>query len=316
MTAKQIRNISYAHKIKRHIHKYGWLHLMILPGILYYLLFKYLPMYGIVIAFSDYRATDGFWGIIHSEFVGFKNFSLFFESIYFRRLVGNTIWISFVKMLFGFPAPIILALLMNEIKNAYFKRTIQTITYLPHFLSWIVLAALLKTMFSTDNGPIYSVILKLTGIEIPSVIMQNSTFVPFLVLSDIYKGVGWGTIIYLAAISGVDEGLYDAALIDGANRFQRIMHITVPSIMEIISIQLILRVGGLMNENFDQIFNLYSPGVYDVADVLETFVYRAGIQDSKYSFASAVGLFQSLTGLILVFATNKIANKLGSNGLW
>ena len=178
------------------------------------------------------------------------------------------------------------------------------------------MSALLRAIFSTDNGPVYSLVLKLTGVEIPSIIAQKATFVPFLVASDTFKGMGWGTIIYLAAISGVDEELYDAALIDGANRFQRILHVTVPAISEIIAIQLILRVGGLLNENFEQIFNLYSPGVYEVADVLETFVYRAGLQDSKYSFSAAVGLFQSVTGLLLVIMTNQLAHKLGSEGLW
>lgn len=300
----------------RYVRKYWQLHLLIFPGLLFFLVFKYLPMYGIIISMKNYRPTNGFWGIINAPWVGFKHFEAFFNSMYFSRLVGNTLNISLMKLIFSFPAPILLALLLNELRSTKFKRVTQTIVYLPHFLSWIVLAALLKKMFSTDEGPIKYLMETVFHTKLPPLLRQNNTFVPFLVGSDIYKSVGWGTIVYLAAITHVNEELYDAAYIDGATRFQRIIHVTLPGIMEIIAIFFILRVGGLMGENFDQIFNLYSPAVYASGDVLETYVYRLGLQEAKYSFASAVGVFQSVTALVLVLCSNALAKRLGTSGLW
>lgn len=303
-------------RIRRHFIRYGWLHLMVMPGLIYFLLFKYVPMYGIIIAFKNYRPVNGFWGIILAENVGFKNFASFFQSMYFGRLLKNTLHISIAKLVFSFPMPILFALLINEIRSRHFKRTVQTISYMPHFLSWVVLASLIKVLFSMDGGPIVLLVEKLFGSHIGSVLRSKTAFVPFLVVSDIYKSMGWGTIIYLAAISGINEELYEAALIDGANRRQRMMHITLPSIQEIIAVFFILRIGMLMGENFEQIFNLYSPSVYSVADVFETFTYRAGLEEAKYSFAAAVGLFKGISGLVLVVLTNSFAHKLGSEGLW
>ncbi len=302
--------------MKKHITKYGWLHLMVLPGLIFFLLFKYVPMYGIIIAFKNYQPANGFWGIIKAPNVCFKHFESFFSSMYFTRLLGNTLTISLLKLAISFPMPILFALMINEIRHTAFKRTVQTISYMPHFLSWVVLASLIKILFSTDDGPIIVMINKLFGYEMGSVLKSKTAFVPLLVISDIYKTVGWGSIIYLAAISGINEELYDAALIDGANRRQQMFHITLPAIAEIIVVFLILRVGTLMSENFEQIFNLYSPSVYAVADVFETFTYRAGLEDAKYSFAAAVGLFQGVIGLVLVVLSNSLSHKLGSEGLW
>lgn len=302
--------------MKKHISKYGWLHLMVFPGLVFFLLFKYVPMYGVIIAFKNYQPVNGFWGMITAPNVGLKHFESFFGSMYFTRLLGNTLTISLLKLAISFPMPIIFALMINEIRHTAFKRTVQTISYMPHFLSWVVLASLIKILFSVDDGPIVVMMRKLFGYEMGSVLKSKTTFVPLLIISDIYKTMGWGSIIYLAAISVINEELYDAAIIDGANRRQQIFHITLPAISEVIVVFLILRVGTLMSENFEQIFNLYSPSVYAVADVFETFTYRAGLEEAKYSFAAAVGLFQGVIGLILVALTNAISHKLGSAGLW
>lgn len=297
------------------LYRYRYLHILALPCVLYFFVFKYLPMYGILIAFKNYNGTRGLWGIISSPWVGLRHFYNFFSSIYFTRLLGNTILISTYRLIFAFPAPIILALLINELRSLRFKRVVQTITYMPHFLSWVVVSGLLIVLLSPENGPVNVVMGKL-GLEPVFFIGDKRYFRSLLIISDIWKSVGWGTIIYLAAISGVDQEMYEAATIDGANRFQKIMRITLPSIKEIIIILFILAVGKILDENFEQIFNLYNPSVYEVSDVFETYVYRQGIIQAQYSYTAAVGLFKSAVALILVVGANRIARKNGSTGLW
>lgn len=308
--------LSIPRQVWNWIYKYRYLHLFALPCVLYFVVFKYLPMYGIVMAFKNFHGVGGFAGIWSSEWVGLLHFKNFFSSIYFWRLLRNTLLISFYRLLFSFPAPILLALLINELNNRIFKRTVQTITYMPYFLSWVVAAGLIMTLCSPTNGPVNIILESVFGIE-PIFFVSNTRFFRgLLVISDIWKSAGWGTIIYLAAITGINQELYEAAIMDGATRWHKIVYITLPSISEIIAIMFILAVGKVLDQNFDQIFNLYSPAVYEVADVFETYVYRAGIVQSQFSYTTAVGLFKSLVSLLLVFISNKVAKKLGTEGLW
>ena len=295
--------------------KYKYLHLLILPGLIYFIIFKYLPMYGVIIAFQNYKAVGGFRGTFTSEWVGLLQFKRFFQSVYFTRLTVNTILISLYRIILGFPAPIILALLFNELRLRRFKRVVQTVTYMPHFLSWVVIAGFVITILSPTSGPINAVLEKL-GFEPIFFLSNKRLFRGILVLSDMWRNVGWQSIIYLAAISGINPELYEAATVDGALKWQKIRHITLPGIKEIIAILLILRVGRILDENFQQILNLYNPAVYEVADVYETYVYRIGILQAEFSFAAAVGFFKSICALVLIYLSNKAAKKLGTQGLW
>lgn len=286
-------------------HKYYFV--LLFPGLLYFLLIHYWPMYGITIAFKDFKLMEGITG---SNWVGLKWFKILFAAPDFWTALSNTIIISFYKLVFNFPAPILLALLLNEVYHSGFKRIIQTVVYFPHFLSWVILGGILISLFSTDSG-----LLKLLGLSI-SPLMDPGKFRALLVLSELWKEVGWGTIIYLAAIAGINPDLYDAGKIDGASRLQLIRYITLPSIASTIVVLLILRTGHILHVGFDQIFILYNPLVYSVSDVLDTYVYRVGITMGRYSFATAAGLFQSVVGLILLLFTNRVAKRLGEEGLW
>ncbi|MDR1541410.1 MAG: ABC transporter permease subunit [Clostridiales bacterium] len=300
---------------KEFIIRYRFLHLMILPCVLYFAVFKYAPMYGVVMAFKNYDAVGGFLGIMQAPWVGFDNFLRFFNSIYFKRLLGNTVLISIYRLLFSFSSPIVMAILINEIKNTHFKRIVQTITYMPHFLSWVIVSGLLIVLCSPSSGAVAG-LFKAFGMEPIYFLSDTRYFRPMLVISEIWKSVGWGTIIYLAAITGIDQEIYEAATIDGASRLQKIFRITVPQLSSIISIMFILAVGRILDENFEQIFNMYNPAVYEVADVFETYVYRTGILSAQYSYSAAVGLFKSFVSLILVLSSNQLAHLLGNEGLW
>ncbi|MFY9176789.1 MAG: ABC transporter permease subunit [Caldicoprobacterales bacterium] len=295
--------------------KYKMYYFLLIPGLLYLIIFHYIPMFGIIISFKDYQPFMGVKGIFTSQWVGFKHFQKFFNSYYFWDILGNTLTISLLKFIFGFPAPIVFALLLNEVRNKKFMKTVQTISYLPHFLSWVVVSGLLVTLLSMDNGLI-NIIREAMGRESIMFLGDPRYFRQVLVVSDIWKGIGWGSIVYLAAISGVDQEMYEAAYIDGANRWRRIWHITLPSISNIVVIMLIFNVGGLLNAGFEQIFLLYSPSVYSVADIIDTFVYREGLQSNNYSYATAVGLFKSLVSMFLLLLTNFIAKRLDQEGIW
>ncbi|RAV20893.1 sugar ABC transporter permease [Paenibacillus contaminans] len=288
---------------------------LLLPGTIYFLIFHYIPLYGVVIAFKDVTPFDGFEGIFTSEWVGLKHFENFVNSYYFWNIMRNTVLISLYRLLFGFPAPIILALLINEVRIEAFKRIVQTISYLPHFLSMVIVAGLVTTLLTTDGG-IVNVFLQKLGFDSIFFLGDKSYFRSVLVVSGIWKEVGWGTIIYLAAIAGIDPQLYEAAVVDGAGRFKQMWHITLPGIMFIVVIMFIFAVGGLLNAGFEQILLLYSPTVYDVGDIIDTFVYRRGLLEMQYSFAAAVGLFKSVIALVLIIGTNYIAKKLGHDGIW
>lgn len=300
---------------KKSFIKYRYLHLMIIPGLLFFIIFKYTPMYGLIIAFKHYvGAAGGFQAILDARWVGFKNFEMFFNSMYFTRLLGNTLIISLYRILFFFPMPILLALLMNEIQHTLFKRVVQTVTYMPYFLSWVVVAGLMSILLSPDNGPV-NALRQLMGLEPVYFLAQKKYFRTLLVLSEIWKNIGYGSIVYLAAITNVDPTLYEAARVDGAGKLQQIVHVTLPAISEIIAIMLILTVGRVLDDNFDQIFNLYSPATYEVADVFETYIYRTGITEGKFSYTAAVGLFKSIISLTLILITNRVSKKLGSSGI-
>ncbi|MBP1989470.1 ABC transporter permease [Paenibacillus eucommiae] len=290
-------------------------YLLILPGIVYFLLFHYVPLYGIIIAFKDISPFDGFQGIITGEWVGLKHFRNFVSSFYFWDILKNTVVISLYRIVFGFPAPILLALLLNEVRNVLFKRTVQTISYLPHFISMVVVAGLVTTLLSTDGGLVNALLQKL-GMKSIFFLGDTNYFRSVLVVSGIWKEVGWSTIIYLAAISGIDTQQYEAAVMDGAGRLKQVWHITLPGMMFIIVLMFIFAVGGLLDAGFEQIFLLYSSPVYKVADIIDTYVYRKGIGELQYSFAAAVSLFKSVIALLLLLGANYLAKKLHQDGIW
>ena len=307
---------SRARRFLHNVTHYRYLHLMVLPGLAFVLLFKYVPMYGIIIAFKNYKgAAGGFSAIMSAPWIGLKNFEIFFNSLYCERVFKNTIYLSLLRLIFSFPAPILLALMINEIRANWFKRTVQTITYMPYFLSWVVVAGLLNTLLSPDNGAINTII-KLAGGQPVYFLTSKQWFRPILIISEIWKNIGYGSIVYLAAITSIDQEQYEAARVDGANKLQQIIHITLPALSEIIAIMLILQIGKMFDDNFDQIFNLYSPSVYEVSDVFETYVYRNGIQQSKFSYSAAVGLVKSVLALAMIVFSNKASKKLGAQGLF
>lgn len=310
------RNKSLRARLYHAVWDHRWLHLMVLPGLAFFLLFKYVPMYGIIIAFKNYKgAGGGYAGIASAPWIGFKNFEVFFNSLYSGRVFGNTLYISLLRLIFSFPAPILLALLINEIRHNWFKRTVQTVTYMPYFLSWVVVAGLLNTLLSPDMGAI-NVVIRTLGGQSVYFLTSTSWFRPILIISEIWKSIGYGSIVYLAAITGIDQEQYEAARVDGATKMQQILHITLPEISEIIAIMLILQIGKMFDDNFDQIFNLYSPSVYEVSDVFETYVYRNGIQSSKFSYSAAVGLVKSVLALAMIAFSNAASRKLGAQGLF
>lgn len=303
-------------KVLKNMWKARYLYILILPGLIYYVLFKYLPMFGIIIAFKDYQPWLGLWdGLVKTKWVGFSNFQRLFSSMMFPQLMENTLIISFYKLFFGFPAPIILALLLNEVKNAIFKRTIQSISYVPHFLSWVVVGGILSNLLSPSYGVING-FLKSFGHQPIYFMTIPEYFRGLLVLTDIWKSVGWGSIIYLATLTSISPELYEAATIDGASRWKQLLHVTLPGIRSTIIIVLILRIGHVLDAGFEQVLTLYNPTVYSVSDILDTYVYREGILNASYSFSTAVGLFKSTIGLVLVLVTNFLSKKAGEEALW
>lgn len=286
--------------------------IMLIPAAVYYILFHYKSMYGLIIAFKDYRLLDGIWG---SPWAGLKHFEMAFSSTEFLRAFKNTMILSFYNLIFKFPAPILLALLFNEVRCMKFKRTVQTITYLPHFLSWVVLAGIVIDFLSPSTGPL-NMILKNLGFDPIYFVGDKQYFRGVLVLSGIWKEVGWGTIVYLAALTNVDAQLYEAATIDGAGKFRQTISITLPSIANVLVIMLIFAVGKIINDDFDQIYNMYNPNVYSVGDVISTYVYNMGLAKGMYSYATAIGLFKNVISFALILLTNLMAKRIGDYGLW
>ena len=294
---------------------YRFYYLLALPGILYFVIFHYLPMFGIVIAFKNISPFGGVAGIIEAPWVGFRHFQRFFNSIFFWNVIENTVVISGLKIVFGFPAPIIFALMLNEVMRLQFKRFVQTVSYLPHFISWVVTTGLVTALLATSGGLFTEMLNNMTG-ERWSFLTNPDQFRGILTLTHVWKTIGWSSILYLAAMAAIDPALYEAAAIDGANRFQMARYITVPSIAFVITILFIFEIGNLLDAGFEQILLLYSPGVYSVSDIIDTYVYREGLQGLKYSFAAAVGLFKGVMAFLLLIMANRLANRLGQQGLW
>ncbi|WP_090977045.1 sugar ABC transporter permease [Paenibacillus sp. CF384] len=290
--------------------RYGFL--LLLPGLLFFIWFRYVPMLGNIIAFEDYSPFKGF---IDSEWVGLKHFKRIFEDAEVIRVLWNTLLLSFLQIAFAFPVPIVLALMLNEVKNQRVKRLIQSVVYLPHFLSWVVVVGIV-TIFLKTEGIVNKGLSMAFGMEAIPFLQQPGWFMPLIVLEVIWKEAGWGTIIFLAALAGVNPTLYEAAIVDGASRWRQLWHITLPAIRGTIVILLILRLGGVLDSGFTQIFLMLNPFTMDVGNVLDTFVYFKGIQQSDFSFGTAVGLFKGLIGLILILAANKIAKKFGEDGVF
>ena len=296
-----------------YIKSHPWLYLMMIPGLLYLAIFNYAPMYGVVIAFQKFNFVKGIAG---SKWIGLQNFEELFRSEQFLRVLRNSIEFSLMRLVWSFPMPIILALLLNEVRHTKYKKAVQTIVYIPHFISWVVVASLVINLLQPTRQGAINALLGVFGVEPANYLTSTRHFRSVVVIAEIWKTAGWGTIVYLSALTQVDPQIYEAAYIDGANRWQIMFRITLPSIMSTISIMLIMRLGSLMNNGFEQIYLLYSPLVYEVADVFETYTYRIGIQGGRYSYSTAVGLFQSVVGFILIISSNYVSRRLGESSLF
>ncbi|MEK3888773.1 ABC transporter permease [Bacillus sp. FSL K6-3431] len=299
-------------KILNQIKKDKYLYILALPGLIYFLIFKYLPMWGIVISFQDYSP---FLGLSDSPWVGLEHFKRLFSNPDFWIIFRNTLAISLLSLVLSFPLPIIFAILLNELRHIVYKRTIQSIIYLPHFLSWVIIASLTFLMFSRSEG-IINQLLEFFGFAKFDFLTNPNVFWLLLTSQSIWKDAGWGTIIFLAAIAGVNSELYEAAKIDGANRFKQMWHVTLPAIRNVIIILLILRMGDIMEVGFEQVFLMYNGAVSNVAEVFDTYVYRVGIQQGQFSYSTAIGLFKSIVGLVLVVIANRMAKKFGEEGIY
>jgi putative aldouronate transport system permease protein len=296
----------------RSVRKNKFLCLLALPGLLYFLIFKYMPMWGVIISFQDYSPYMGFAG---SKWVGFEHFQRFFGNPDFWLLFRNTMAISVLNLLFFFPLPIVLSLLLNEVGKPVFKKAFQSVVYLPHFLSWVIIAGITFLMLSQSEGMVNKLLeaLKLDKIDF---LTNPKFFWMLLTLQSIWKEAGWGTIIFLAAIAGIDPQLYEAARMDGASRLQQVLNITLPSIKNIIFILFILRLGNILDVGFEQVFLMLNGAVSKVGEVFDTYVYRVGIQQAQFSYSTAVGLFKSVVGFILVVSANQLAKKFGEEGVY
>jgi putative aldouronate transport system permease protein len=288
-----------------------YLYLMMVPVLAYYLIFHYAPMYGALIAFKEYSPMKG---ILGSPWIGFKHFQDFFGSYYFWRILKNTIVISLYSLVFEFPAPIILALLINEVRSKMFKRVAQTITYMPYFISMVVICGII-TDFTNADGVINKIMM-VFGYDGQAMLQKPELFRPIYILSEIWQRIGWESIIYIAALMGIDQEQYEAARMDGASRWKQIIYITLPGIMPTIAIMFILRMGNLLNVGFEKIILLYNPVTYETADVISSFVYRKGLLEFGWSYSSAVGLFNSVINLILLVTANYISRKVNESSLW
>ena len=298
--------------IKRDFIRNKSVYLLSLPVVVYFIIFNYIPMAGLVLGFEKFTPKAG---VFLSEWVGLKNFISYFTSYYFARLLKNTFLLSFFNLLFNFPAPIILALLLNEVANKYFKKVIQTISYMPHFISTVVIAGIIIDFVNSD-GVITNALASLGIVEKKNLLSVPSYFRPIYILSDMWQQIGYGSIIYLAALSGVDQELYEAARIDGAGRWKQTIHITIPGIAPTITIMLIMRMGQLMSVGMDKILLLYNPLIYETSDVISTFVYRKGIQEADYGYSTAVGLFNSVVNFALLLIANTFSRKFGETSLF
>ena len=299
-------------KLWKNMRSHPLLYIMILPVLAYFLVYHYYPMYGMIISLFDYVPTKGVFG---SDFVGLKHFKAFLGDPYFFRTMRNTVSINLLLLLFGFPFPIIFAILLNELTGTRLRKITQTITYMPHFISAVVICGLMLD-FCKTNGVITSVFTAITGQEASNMFSHSAYFQPLYVLMCIWQEFGWDSIIYFAALTGIDQSLYEAAEIDGANRWKKILHVTLPGISPTIVILLIMRIGNMMTLGWDKILLLYNPMVYEKADVISTYVYRIGLMNFEYSFAAAVGFFNSIINFILQILANSVSRKVNETSLW
>lgn len=304
---RAVQSGRYMETVKKDFIRNKYVYIMLIPVIAYFIAFHYIPMIGTQIAFKDFSIAKG---ITDSPWVGFKHFKAYFNSYYFERLIKNTILLSAYNILFGFPAPILLAILINEVQNTRFKRVVQTVTYLPHFISIVIVCALLRNFFSVDG-----VINQVLGTNI-NFFMREDMFRPLYVGSGIWQEVGWGSIVYLAAIVGIDHQLYEAAEMDGAGRLQKILYVTLPCIAATITVMFIMRVGKMMTLGADKVLLMYNESTYATADIISTFVYRKGLLEQSYSYSAAVDLVNSVINCGLLVAANKLCRKISGNGLW
>lgn len=308
---RNAHNQPFFSRLWKNIKKHPGIYVMSLFVIAYYAVFHYATLYGAIIAFKDYSPTSGIMG---SDWVGFKHFKNFFSDYYFLRLLKNTVLLSVYNLLWGFPAPIILALLLNEVRNEPFKRSVQTFTYLPHFISLVVVAGMIKE-FTDSDGLINDIIAIFDG-ERTNLLQNAGCFRSIYIISQIWQSVGWGTIIYLAALAGIDQEQYEAAVIDGAGRFQKMLHITLPGLYPTIIILLLLRLGQLMSLGYEKIILLYNSTTLKTADIINSYVYRRGLQQFDWSYSTAVGLFNSTINFVLLVVFNRISKKVSDNSLW
>ncbi|WP_235561178.1 ABC transporter permease [Bacillus sp. FJAT-28004] len=310
--SKQMSRHHQGIRLAKNLIRDKYLYLLLAPGLIYLLIFRYLPMYGIIIAFKDYNIL---LGMDASPWVGFEQFTRLFRSPDFVEILRNTILISLYKLFFGFSVPIILSLLLNELKNGLFKRFTQSIIYLPHFVSWVILSGIVMAFLNPVDGTVNFAIKQFGGQPIDFLIDTNY-FRSILVSSSVFKEAGWGTIIYLAAISGVNADLYEASRVDGAGKLKQAWHVTLPSIRPVIIIMMVLSLANILEADFQQVYLLYNPLVYSVADIIDTYVYRVGIQEANYSLGAAAGVFKSAVAMLFIVSANRIVKKFGQDGLW
>lgn len=289
-----------------------FLYVLALPGLLYFLIFKYVPMWGIVIAFQNYSPYQGMSG---SPWVGLEHFGRFFSNPDFFTLFRNTLAINILSLVLFFPLPILLSLMLNEVRHMFYKKIIQSIVYLPHFLSWVIIVGITFLLFSTGDGAINQMLVAM-GFDKVDFLTNKNYFWGMLTAQSIWKDAGWGTIIFLASMASIDPQLYEAAKMDGAGRFRQMWHITLPGVRSVIIILLILRIGHIMDVGFEQVFLMMNGAVSEVADVFDTYVYRLGVKQGQFSYSTAVGLFKSVVGLLLVIGANKLAKKFGEDGVY
>lgn len=311
-TTVTLKKQSYLRRLGRNVVEHPLLYLMFLPVVAYYIIFHYAPMYGVVIAFQDYKPMRGIAG---SQFVGLKHFQTFVNGPFFWRLVRNTLSINIGMLLFAFPMPIIFALMLNEVRSVRFRKVVQTVTYMPHFVSSVVVCGLML-IFCRSDGIVTIALNALGLVEKTNLLTIKQYFQPLYILMNIWQELGWDSIIYFAALTAIDAELYEAATVDGAGRWHRMWHITIPGILPTIVMLLILRIGNLMSLGWDRIYLLQSEIVYETSDVISTYVYRTGLVQTQYSYATAVGLMNSVVNVILLFSANAFARRVSENSLW
>lgn len=295
----------------KRMYQYRWMYLFLLPAVIWYIVFAYLPIYGISIAFKDYNVVKG---VFDSQWVGLENFYRIIEDANFNRAFRNTVFISLLKLIFVTPSGLILALFVFEVKNKFIRGTVQSVSMLTHFFSWVVIASILTVMLSPGSGVVNKIITMCGGSPI-YFLAEKKWFIFWIIVSDIWESAGWNSLIFIAAISGISVELYEAASIDGAGRWTKMFKVTLPCLAPTICTVLILKIGTLFSGNFNQIFNLYNSAVMDVADILDTYVYRLGINNMQYSYSSAINLFQNLLSLALVIITHKVIKRMGEEGI-